>query len=213
MAVKAVKMDVGTAELVDEATQLTRVRLNTRVLQRLNNTDRKQRASRLTRQPLQPASLILGLSEMRKKGFREVVSKDGYHIFYSGVEQCSRAKEGVGMVMEGRYRDRVMEWEPDMDQLRCMVENTNRERMIDFCLDNDLLIGNTFSPHRTILKITYESENRGVRSLIDYFTYTKSMRCAVNDVRIYRNAELSTEHRLLIMKLWLCPLKPRKDLP
>ena len=49
--------------------------------------------------------------------------------------------------------------------------------------------------------------------MIDYFTYTRSMRYAVNNVRVYRSAELSTEHRLLIMKLRLRPLKPRKDAP
>ena len=72
--------------------------------------------------------------------------------------------------------------------------------MIEFCMTNHLLIGNTWFPHKKIHKITFESRNRYASSTIDYFTYSKLMRPMVKDVRVYRSAELNTEHRLIIMK-------------
>ena len=78
--------------------------------------------------------------------------------------------------------------------------NNNGERMLEFCIENQLIIGNSFFKHKNIHQITFEGIGRGVKSIIDYFTYNKNMRYAVLDVRVYRTAELSTEHKLLIMK-------------
>jgi hypothetical protein len=43
------------------------------------------------------------------------------------------------------------------------IRNTNGERLIDFCINNGLLIGNTFFSHNHIHKITFEGEGRDVQ--------------------------------------------------
>lgn len=87
--------------------------------------------------------------------------------------------------------------------------NDNGQRMLDYCITNDMLIGNTWFKHKTIHKITYEAENLGHKSMIDYIVYARSVRYAVNDVKVIRGAELSTGHRLVVADTNI--RRPNKD--
>ncbi|MGR0243397.1 hypothetical protein ACUWC2_28260, partial [Klebsiella pneumoniae] len=40
------------------------------------------------------------------------------------------------------------------------TKNENGQRLIDFCVDNNLIIGNSFYPHKKVHKITFSSEGR-----------------------------------------------------
>jgi hypothetical protein len=51
------------------------------------------------------------------------------------------------------------------------IYNGNGYKMINFCIDNDILIGNTFVPHKKVRKITFEAERRRASSTRDYITY------------------------------------------
>lgn len=89
--------------------------------------------------------------------------------------------------------------------------NNNGQRMIDFCINNQVLIGNSWFKHKTIHKITYEAEQRGQKSIIDYITYTRSMRYAVEDVKVIRGAELHTDHRLVVTDMKIKPPPKEKS--
>jgi hypothetical protein len=93
------------------------------------------------------------------------------------------------------------------------IYNGNGDRMINFCIDNHILIGNMFFPHNKVHKVTSEAERTQASSTIDYNTFSKTMRYAVNDVRVDRSAQLSTHHKLPIIKLRLKPLKIRQEKP
>ena len=92
--------------------------------------------------------------------------------------------------------------------------NGKGEKMIEFCTDNNyILTVNALFPHKTIHKVTFVNRIRGGTSCVDYFTHTKTMKYPVNGVLVYRSGELgrSTEHEILIMKLHLKILRPRKE--
>ena len=78
--------------------------------------------------------------------------------------------------------------------------NNNGKKMIEFCITNNINIGNTFFNHKKVHQLTYKSEGTGAESIIDYITYTKETRYNIMDVRVYRGAELSTDHYLLVAK-------------
>lgn len=74
---------------------------------------------------------------------------------------------------------------------------------------NQMLISNTWFNHKTIHKITYEAEELGHKSMIDYITYTRNTRNAIRDIKAIRGAELNTWHRLVVADLNI--QKPSKN--
>lgn len=91
--------------------------------------------------------------------------------------------------------------------------NNNGERMIHFCIENQLMIGNTFFNHKMIHKYTFEAEERGVRSIIDYIVFDRAMKYATHDIKVIRGAEAATNHYLLIADtMFLTPRKTPKKI-
>lgn len=78
------------------------------------------------------------------------------------------------------------------------ITNENGKRLIEFCIENQMLIGNSLFQHKTIHKITYEAEGREAKSIIDYFIYPSALRYAFMDVKVIRGAEIGSDHRLLV---------------
>mgnify|MGYP002224294368 CR=1 FL=1 len=77
--------------------------------------------------------------------------------------------------------------------------NSNGQKLIDFCIFNNLKIMNTFFKHKNIHKFTRESGDQ--RSIIDYIISNKKTSDIIEDVRVYRGANLNTDHYLLCTKI------------
>lgn len=83
------------------------------------------------------------------------------------------------------------------------TRNGNGQRLIEFCIENDLLVGNSFYPHKRIHKITFSSQDRN--SIIDYFVYDRSVRQYLMDIKVIRGAEIGSDHLLLIADTKILP--------
>lgn len=79
--------------------------------------------------------------------------------------------------------------------------NSNGKLMINFCVENDLKIGNTFCEYELEDRYTYEAEEMGGKSIIDYIVYTQDIEQMVVNVKVEREAELNTRHSLVVAKL------------
>ena len=75
--------------------------------------------------------------------------------------------------------------------------------MLQFSSEHNLLIANTWSPHKRIHMFTWECRGSGLRSLIDYFLIGKEFRKQVVDVRVVRGAEMGSDHYLVLLKFKL----------
>ena len=64
------------------------------------------------------------------------------------------------------------------------TRNENGKKMLDFCITNNILIGNTFFPHKNIHKFTYKAGGTGITTIIDYITYTTETRYNILDVKV-----------------------------
>lgn len=88
--------------------------------------------------------------------------------------------------------------------------NENGELFVDFCQQNDLVIGGTVFPHRTIHKTTWTSPDLATRNQIDHMTISRRWRRTLMDVRAYRGADVGSDHALIIGKLKIKIAKVKK---
>lgn len=81
------------------------------------------------------------------------------------------------------------------------IKNNNGERLIEFCIQNDMIIQNSFFKHKDCHKYTRQEPGRNEKSIIDYIITERSNRTLVRDVRVYRSAEIASDHYLVVAKI------------
>ncbi|CAH1266795.1 Hypp3576 [Branchiostoma lanceolatum] len=79
----------------------------------------------------------------------------------------------------------------------------NGERLLFFCNLNSLSISNTFFQHKLIHKKTWRSPDGSTNNEIDYICISQRWKSALLDVRVYRGADVGSDHHLLGAKLRL----------
>ncbi|XP_030763520.1 craniofacial development protein 2-like [Sitophilus oryzae] len=80
------------------------------------------------------------------------------------------------------------------------IRNNNGTRIIEFCIQNYLLIMNTFFRHKEIHQYTREVKSRNEKSIIDYVLVCKRLRRYIKDVRVKRGPEINSDHYLVLAK-------------
>ena len=81
---------------------------------------------------------------------------------------------------------------------------------------NGVCVGNTYFKHKLIHEKTWRSPDGIAENEINYICINQRLRSALRDVRMYRGADIGSEHQLLIATLKLKfkkILKPKVDKP
>lgn len=94
-------------------------------------------------------------------------------------------------------------YERAMGRHGCGTMNENGERLVGFCLDNDLVVGGTLFQHKEIHKLTWKSPGNRTSNQIDHITINGRWKRSLNDVRAYRGADIYSDHFLLVCSLRL----------
>ena len=87
--------------------------------------------------------------------------------------------------------------------------NAEGERILEFALANDLLVGNTRYIKRDSHLITYHSGDN--KSQVDYVLYPRSFRRSVTNVKVIPGEECASQHRLLVCDLRVSIPLPKKQ--
>ena len=90
--------------------------------------------------------------------------------------------------------------------------NDNGERLVLFCSINNFCIGNNYFAHKNIHKKTWRSPDGNTNNEIDYICISKRWRSAIQDVRVYRGADVGSDHYLMRASLRL-RLKRKQERP
>lgn len=79
--------------------------------------------------------------------------------------------------------------------------NENGELFADFCGMNDLIIGGTVFPHKSVHKITWKSPDHQTENQIDHITISRRWRSSLEDTKARNGADVGSDHSLLVGKL------------
>ena len=89
--------------------------------------------------------------------------------------------------------------------------NENGELFSDFCAHNDMVIGGTLFRHRNIHKTTWISPDTQTKNQIDHITIARRWRKTLRDVRVYRGADIGSDHELVVAKVKIKIAKAKKN--
>ena len=95
------------------------------------------------------------------------------------------------------------QWKTVMGQHGVGVLNDNGRRLVEFSAENDMIIGGTLFPHKTIHKTTWTSPDGITHNQIDHVMINGKWRKSLLDVRVYRGADIGSDHELVIAKVQL----------
>jgi hypothetical protein len=90
------------------------------------------------------------------------------------------------------------------------VRKGNEQRIIDFCVDKRLVIGNTAFKHKRIHHVAFVGDGRDVQSVIDYIIFMQGMRRNFRDIKVIR-AEITLDHCLLIAETLFLKMKKKGE--
>ena len=76
--------------------------------------------------------------------------------------------------------------------------NENGERFADLCAFNDLVIGGSIFPHKTIYKATSISPDGRSSNQIDHIAIARKWRRSLIDARVKKGANVASHHHLLL---------------
>ena len=91
------------------------------------------------------------------------------------------------------------------------TRNDNGERFLDFCVENDLVIGGTIFKHKDIHKQTWSSPDGVTHNQIDHVAINQRWRTAMLDVCAIRGGDISSDHNLVLCKLRLKLKRTKKE--
>jgi hypothetical protein len=77
--------------------------------------------------------------------------------------------------------------------------NPEGERLIDLCVRNEMLLGNTWYKKRESHKITRYSWDGRTKTLIDYIIISDSIKKWLINVKVIPSVSLQSDHRLVLV--------------
>ena len=134
--------------------------------------------------------------------------------FYSDLDCVMTTANGLTMVM-GDFNAAIGETMQGVVGCHGLANRTsnNGKRLMSFASMHGLCITNTLFPHKQIHQATwYPLDPRAKPNIKDYVLVKQRLRLSVLDTRVYRGADLNSDHRLVNVSLHL-KLKRKKPSP
>lgn len=91
------------------------------------------------------------------------------------------------------------------------TRNDNGNRLLQLCIENDLVVTNSKFQHKEIHKYTREVKSRQEKSIIDYFLVRQEDMRQIEDVIVRRGPEIGSDHYLLKMIMKIEKEKPKEE--
>ena len=140
-------------------------------------------------------------------------SEEDKEQFYSELDEVMRKANGLTMVM-GDFNASIGESVQGVVGPHALGKRTssNGEKLVSFASAHGMCVTNTVFPHKRIHQYSWYPPNpRAQASLKDYILVKQRLRPSVLDTRVFRGADLNSDHRLVVMSMRLkLKRKPRQ---
>lgn len=139
--------------------------------------------------------------------------EDDKELFYSALQGVLRniKKQDIVIVMgdlNAKVGNDNTSFSQHMGVHGLGTQNENGELFVEFCANNDLVIGGTLFPHKDIHKFTWNSPDQRTKNQIDHIAISRKWRSSLLDVRNRRGADIDSDHHLVVGELRLKVAKP-----
>ena len=122
------------------------------------------------------------------------------------------------LVVQGDWNAKIgeeacKEWKGTCGR-HCNTKSNDRgRRLLEFASYNDLVVANTFNPHKTSKKITWHSPDGKTHNQIDYIIVKKRYKTSVNiaKTRSFPGADIGSDHGLVMMTFKLHLKRAKKN--
>lgn len=129
-----------------------------------------------------------------------------YGMLQTTIESISKREMTI---IQGDWNAKVGSTEQD-DHIRHIIgkyglgtRNERGEKLIDFCVSQELAIMNTFFKHHKRRLYTWISPGDRFRNQIDYITIGKRWKSSVTNTRTFPGADCGSDHQLLVADIRL----------
>lgn len=135
-------------------------------------------------------------------------SQEDIDVFYDALQTTL---DGISKreitIIQGDWNAKVGNTELD-DHIRQTVgkyglgaRNERGEMFLDFCLNNNLTITNTYFKHHKRRLYTWKSPGDRYRNQIDYITVANRWKSSITNARTFPGADCGSDHQLLVADL------------
>ena len=127
--------------------------------------------------------------------------EDDKERFYGELTDVEKAHRHDMLIITGDMNAKIGNtpepYEGIMGRHGVGMRNDNGERLCDFCAMNNLVITGTLFPHKDIHKTTWVSPDGNTRNQIDHTLVNRKFRTSIRDTRVYRGADIASDHILV----------------
>ena len=134
----------------------------------------------------------------------ETIKEEFYSLLRKVLEK--RKSKDITVLMgdfNAKIGDNNMGYEETMGKHGLGTMNENGEMLANLCATNQLIIGGSLFPHKRIHKATWVSPDHKTENQIDHVCISNKFRSSLHDVKVFRGADVASDHHLLIAKLRL----------
>ena len=134
--------------------------------------------------------------------------------FYNEISECLEEVKGTDVrIVMGDFNAKVgSECTDEITGHYGLGERNDRgERLVQFCQEENMTISNTLFQHQNRHLYTWTSPGDRIRNQIDYILVKTRFRNHVKNVKTYPEADIMSDHCLLVAKLKIKLKIPRKS--